>query len=295
MATPTSGSSKPPKDHVPARVSDLLRVPVAGVDLADVDSRSTPGFTGTKSEAKAAQEEHAPALADLQERLFAEGRSGGARSVLLVLQGMDTSGKGGTVRHVLGQVDPQGCQVTSFGAPTDEEKKHDFLWRIEQRLPSPGRIGVFDRSHYEDVGVVRVHNLVPEKTWAPRFDQINAFEERLVAGGTRVVKCFLHISRAESKERLLARLDAPEKHWKFNPRDIDERAYWDAYMEVYSDAIKRCNTELAPWHVVPADRKWYRNWAVTKLLLEQLQEMALEWPRADFDVEAERERLLAAD
>jgi PPK2 family polyphosphate:nucleotide phosphotransferase len=287
--------SKPPQDHVPPRVSDLLRVPVAGVDLNEIDPRSTPGFTGDKEVAKAAQEDHAPELADLQERLFAEGRSGGTRSVLIVLQGMDTSGKGGTVRHVLGQVDPQGCQVTSFGAPTDEERKHDFLWRIERQLPKPGRIGVFDRSHYEDVGVVRVHNLVPKATWSKRYDQINEFEQRLVSEGTRVVKCFLHISRAESKERLLARLDDPEKLWKFNPGDIDERAYWDSYLEVYSDAIRKCNTELAPWFVVPADRKWYRNWAVTKLLLEQLQEMALRWPAADYDVDAERKRLLEAE
>jgi PPK2 family polyphosphate:nucleotide phosphotransferase len=191
-------------------------------------------------------------------------------------------------------VDPQGCSITAFGAPTEEEKQHHFLWRIEKRLPAPGRIGVFDRSHYEDVGVVRVQDLVPESTWSGRYDEINDFEARLVTSGTRVLKCYLHISREESKARLLARLDDPQKHWKYKPRDIDERARWDDYLTVYADAIERCNTDLAPWYVVPGDRKWYRNWAVTKLLIEQLQEMSLVWPEADFDVDAERERLLAA-
>jgi PPK2 family polyphosphate:nucleotide phosphotransferase len=279
---------------IPARLSDVLRLPQAPVDLAAIDPRSTPGAPGGKQAAKEAQVEQAPLLADLQERLYADGRSGGHRSVLLVLQGMDTSGKGGTVRHVLGQVDPQGCAITSFGAPTDEEKAQHFLWRIERRLPAPGRIGVFDRSHYEDVGIVRVHGLVPEATWSGRYQEINDFEARVATSGTRIVKCFLHISRAESKERLLARLDDPQKHWKYNPRDVDERARWDDYLGAYSDALERCNTDVAPWYVVPADRKWYRNWAVTTLLVEQLTEMSLVWPAADFDVEAERQRVLAA-
>ncbi len=277
-----------------ARLSDVLRVPQASVNLDDIDPRSTPGAPGDKAATKQLQATQAPVLADLQERLYADGRSDGHRSVLLVLQGMDTSGKGGTVRHVLGQVDPQGCSITSFGPPTEEERAHHFLWRIERRLPAPGRIGVFDRSHYEDVGVVRVHGLVPAATWEKRYNEINDFEARLATGGTRIVKCFLHISRAESKERLLARLDDPQKHWKYNPRDVDERERWDDYLEAYSDAIERCNTDVAPWYVVPADRKWYRNWAVTTLLVEQLTEMALVWPAADFDVEAERQRVLAA-
>ncbi len=285
---------RPADAATPKRLSDVLRLPQAPVDLAAMDPAAVPEAPGGKAVAKQAQAEQAPLLADLQERLFADGRSGGHRSVLLVLQGMDTSGKGGTVRHVLGQVDPQGCAIRSFGAPTEEEKQHHFLWRIEQALPSAGRIGVFDRSHYEDVGVVRVHGLVPDDTIEGRYDEINDFEARVVAGGTRVVKCFLHISREESKQRLLARLDDSAKHWKYNPRDVDERARWDDYLAVYSTALERCNTDIAPWYVVPADRKWYRNWAVTTLLIEQLQEMSLVWPAADFDVETERQRVLAS-
>lgn len=275
------------------RVSDVLRVPPGPVDLSAVDARGTPGFDGKKADAEKERAAVADRLADLQERLFAHGRTGGTRSLLLVLQGMDTAGKGGTVRHVLGQVDPQGCTIRAFGPPTAEERKHDFLWRIRRELPEPGRIGVFDRSHYEDVGVVRVHGLVPKATWSRRYAAINRFEGGLVAAGTVVVKCFLHISREESKERLLARLDDPTKHWKYQPGDVDERARWDDYLTAYGDALTRCNTEAAPWFLVPADRKWYRNWAITHLLLEQLEALDLRWPEADFDVEAERQRLLA--
>jgi len=215
--------------------------------------------------------------------------------VLLVLQGMDTAGKGGTVSHVLGEVNPQGCSIAAFSAPTKEELAHHFLWRIRRHVPQPGMIGVFDRSHYEDVGIVRVHNLVPEDKWQRRYGEINRFEEELAAGGTTILKCFLHISREESKARLVARLDNPHKHWKFKGADIDERAFWDDYMEAYNVAIERCNSDAAPWFVVPADRKWYRNWAVTRLLIEHLQDMDPQWPAAEFDVEAERARLLASD
>ncbi len=276
-----------------ARVSDLLRLPVGPVDLGGIDTRGTPGFEGGKSDGKKALLTLGPRLADLQERLFAEGRSGGTRSLLLVLQGMDTSGKGGTVRHVVGEVDPQGVSITSFKAPTKEELAHDFLWRIRKRLPAPGMIGVFDRSHYEDVVVVRVRELVEPRTWKRRYDTINRFEERLVAGGTTVVKCFLHLSKAESKDRLLSRLDQPDKLWKFNPGDIDSRAEWDPLVEAYQDALERCSTEVAPWYVVPADRKWYRNWAIMNILVEQLEAMAVSWPPADFDVDEQRARLLA--
>ena len=207
-----------------ARVSDLLRLPPGPVDLASLDTRATPGFDGDKSDGKKALALLGPRLAELQERLFAEGRTGGTRSVLLVLQGMDTAGKGGTLRHVVGEVDPQASAIASFKAPTKEELAHDFLWRIKKRLPAPGMIGVFDRSHYEDVVVVRVHDLVDRRTWMRRYGTINRFEERLAADGTTVVKCFLHISKEESKERLLARLDEPDKLWKFNPGDVDSRA-----------------------------------------------------------------------
>ena len=275
------------------RVSDLLRAPAGGVDLTAVDGRDTPGFDGGKAEA----EREAPALgerlAELQEQLYAEGRHGGSRSLLLVMQGMDTSGKGGTVKHVVGHLDPGGVHVASFAKPTPEELEHDFLWRIRAQLPRAGKLGVFDRSHYEDVVTARVLELVDRATWTARFDAINAFEEELAAAGTVVVKCFLHISPEEQRERLLARLDDPTKHWKYNPGDLDTRARWDEYMAAYADVLERCSTDAAPWHVVPADRKWYRNWAVTNLLIERLDELGLRWPEARFDVAEERAKLLA--
>jgi PPK2 family polyphosphate:nucleotide phosphotransferase len=277
------------------RMSDLLRLPAGPVDLSAIDTRATPGFEGDKDEGKEALALLGPRLADLQERLFAEGATGGTRSLLLVLQGMDTSGKGGTVRHVVGEVDPQGVNHIAFKAPTKEELAHDFLWRIKAHLPAPGMIGVFDRSHYEDVVVVRVHQLVEPRTWKRRFGTINRFEEDLVAKGTKVVKCFLHLSRQESRDRLLARLDKPDKLWKFNPGDVDSRAEWEPLQEAYAEALERCNTEAAPWHVVPADRKWYRNLAIMTILVEQLEEMAVAWPGADYDVDEQRRRLLAED
>ena len=276
-----------------ARVSDLLRVPAGAVDLSALDTRATPGFDGDKAAGKAELDALGPRLSDLQERLHAEGVSGGRRSLLLVLQGIDTAGKGGVVRHVIGQVDPQGCEIASFKAPTKEELAHDFLWRIRKRLPGPGKLGVFDRSHYEDVLVVRVHGLVPRSTWSRRYAAINRFEARLVTDQIRVVKVFLHTSKEEQRQRLLARLDDPTKHWKFNPRDVDERAFWGDYQEAYAAALERCNSDAAPWYRVPADRKWYRNWAVASLLVEQLEDMKLTWPKADFDVEEQRARLLA--
>jgi PPK2 family polyphosphate:nucleotide phosphotransferase len=276
-----------------SRVSDLLRVPPGPLELHGVDARATPGFDGGKADALAERAELAERLSTLQEQLYAEGRVGGTRSVLLVLQGMDTSGKGGTVRHVVGQMDPSGVHVTAFGRPTPEELRNDFLWRIRRELPRAGRIGVFDRSHYEDVVAARVKRLVERRTWLRRYDAINRFEAGLAESGTRVVKCFLHISAAEQRERLLARLDDPAKHWKFSPGDLDDRERWDEFLVAYEDALERCTTEAAPWHVVPADRKWYRNWAVTRLLIEQLEELALRWPQAPFDVAEQRRRLLA--
>jgi PPK2 family polyphosphate:nucleotide phosphotransferase len=213
--------------------------------------------------------------------------------VLLVLQGMDTSGKGGNVRHVVGMLDPSGLQVGAFGRPTAEERRHDFLWRIRRRLPHPGQLGVFDRSHYEDVVTVRVLGLAEKRTWSRRYDTINRFETDLAAHGTRIVKCFLHISPGEQRERLLRRLDRPDKHWKFDPSDLDTRERWDDYVDAYQDALARCASDVAPWYVVPADRKWYRNWAVAQILLEQLEELALRWPEPAFDIEAQRRRLLA--
>jgi PPK2 family polyphosphate:nucleotide phosphotransferase len=272
-------------------ISELLRVPAGGVDVQTLDARSTPAADGGKAAAGKMAATLATRLADLQEMLYAEGQTGGKRSMLLVLQGFDTSGKGGTIKHVVGQLDPQGAQITAFKAPTPEEQRHDFLWRVKRRLPPPGKLGVFDRSHYEAVLVERVRDLVPRATWSRRYATINRFEERLVAGGTTVVKCFLHISFDEWRERQLARLDNPAKHWKFNPHDVDDALLWDDYMAAYSDVLARCSTDAAPWHIVPADRKWHRNVAVTRLLLEHLEAMDLRWPEATFDVEEQRRRV----
>ncbi|MFP5253225.1 MAG: polyphosphate kinase 2 family protein [Actinomycetes bacterium] len=273
-------------------LTEQLRLPSGPVDLASYDARSTPGFDGSKSEGKRALADLGDDLADLQERLFAEGINGGRRSVLLLLQGMDTSGKGGVMRHAVGLVDPQGVRIKAFKAPTEEELRHDFLWRISKELPPAGLIGIFDRSHYEDVLIARVRGLVDTDRLERRYDAINAFERGLVDEGTVVVKCMLHISHEKQQERLLERLDNPEKHWKFNPGDVDERALWPAYQRAYEVALERCNTDAAPWHLVPADRKWYRNWAVGTLLHEALQGMDLAWPTADFDVAEQRRRLL---
>ena len=274
-------------------IGTLLRAPSGPIDLAGFDPRATPGFKKGKSAAKKQQAATAERLSTLQEQLFAEGRTGGARSLLLVLQGLDTSGKGGTVRHVVGQCDPSGVHVASFGRPTPEELRHDFLWRIRRELPRAGKLGVFDRSHYEDVLAVRVRKLADKRTWGRRYDTINRFEAELAAGGMRIVKCYLHISADEQRERLLARLDDPTKHWKYNPRDLEDRALWEDYLAAYADALERCSTEAAPWHIVPADRKWYRNWAITQLLCEELERMELAWPEPGFDVEEERRRVLS--
>jgi PPK2 family polyphosphate:nucleotide phosphotransferase len=268
-------------------ISDLLRADVGGGPiLPGIDARSTPGVE-SHDVAEAAMPVLADRLDELQERLWVEG----TRSILVVLQGMDTSGKGGTLRHVFSAMHPAGVEVTAFKAPTEEERAHHFLWRIERKLPVPGEVMVFDRSHYEDVLVVRVHSLVPEEVWRPRYGEIVAFEERVAAAGTTIVKCMLHISYDEQRERLLARLDDPSKHWKFREGDLDERRRWQDYMAAYDEAIRRCSTETAPWYVVPADRKWYRNWAISKLLIEALERLDPRLPRPDLDVEALKARL----
>lgn len=287
-------TDKPSVATIPPRVSDLLRVPAGPVDLQTIATGATPGFTGSgKAEGKAEIRDLAPRLADLQEQLYAEGHTTDRRSLLLVLQGMDTAGKGGTVEHVLGLMNPMGVQYHAFKRPTIEELEHHFLWRVKRRLPPPGIVGVFDRSHYEDVVVVRVHELVPADRWSCRYAVINRFEAKLAASST-IVKCFLHISREQQRKRLLARLDDPTKRWKYEPSDLDERAYWDDYQQAYSDALEKCNTEAAPWYVVPADHRWYRNWAITNILAERLEEMALGWPTpAGWDPEEQRARLAA--
>jgi PPK2 family polyphosphate:nucleotide phosphotransferase len=272
---------------------EQLRVPSGPVDLTTYDTRATTGFSGSKDEGKVALENLGAEVSDWQERLFAEGRKDGKRSVLLVLQGMDTSGKGGVIRHGAGLMDPQGLKITSFKAPTPAEKRRGFLWRIKQALPEEGMIGIFDRSHYEDVLIARVRNLVTPTVWDRRYDQINDFEAELVAHGVTIVKCYLHISQEEQKARLEARLDDPTKHWKYNPGDVDERKLWPDYMDAYHAAIERCNTPEAPWYVIPSDRKWYRNWAVTTMLLETLRSLDPQWPAADYDITMEKKRLAA--
>ncbi len=272
--------------------SQALRLAPGPVDLEAIPTDAAPGFDGSKADGEEALAAIGPELAELQERLFAERTAGSERRVLLVLQGMDTSGKGGVLRHTLGLVDPQGLRITAFKAPTDEEKAHDFLWRIRKALPLAGQIGVFDRSHYEDVLIVKVHGWADPAEIERRYDAINDFERELVESGTSVVKCMLHIGADEQKARLLARLDDPTKHWKFNPGDLDERALWSSYRGAYETALTRTNTEWAPWQVIPSDKKWFRNLAIASLLLESLRDLDLHWPPADFDVAQQRQRLL---
>jgi PPK2 family polyphosphate:nucleotide phosphotransferase len=264
-----------------------------GDRLADRDTRDTSTAPGDRAATEAATAVLLAELATLQERLYAEGVGGGTRSVLLLLQGMDTSGKDGTVRRVMGSLNPAGVRITSFKKPTDEELSHDFLWRIDKALPVPGDVGVFNRSQYEDVLVVRVHDLVPESEWSTRYDRINEFEHRVVDAGTHLVKVMLHISKAEQKERLAERLEDPAKFWKYNPGDLAERTFWDDYAAAYRDALARCSTEAAPWYVVPGDRKWYRDWVIANLLVNALRDMNPTYPAATFDV-AEQRRLVAA-
>jgi PPK2 family polyphosphate:nucleotide phosphotransferase len=272
---------------------DALRLPRGPVELAAHATDATPHFDGKKRDGEKELAGLGPTLLDLQTRLYAHRDTPDAPRVLLVLQGMDTSGKGGVLKHTVGLVDPVGVRITSFKAPTDEERAHDFLWRIERAVPQRGYLGVFDRSHYEDVLIGRVRSLAPPEEIERRYDAINDFEQSLADQGTVIVKCMLHISPAEQKERLLARLDDPTKHWKYNPGDVDERQLWSDYTRAYEIALERTNTDAAPWYLVPSDRKWYRNLAVGELLLEALDALDLDWPEADFDVDAERKRLEA--
>ena len=257
--------------------------------MASVDPAATPGLKAGKKKARRDIKDGQDTLLELHQRLYAERK----RSLLVVLQGMDTSGKDGTVTHVLRNFNPEGVLITSFKEPTPEEKKHGFLWRIRKRLPEPGDIGVFNRSHYEDVLIARVHNLASRAVIDRRYRQINAFESQLVRTGTKVVKFCLHISYAEQRRRLLDRLEDPDKRWKFNEHDIDERGYWDDYMSAYGLAITRCSTGDAPWYVIPANDKLYRNWAITKILIETLQEMNPKYPRPKLDIPRLADRLKA--
>jgi len=272
---------------------DELRV-TPDLDLALIDPHSTPGWTGGRTAAEQTMHDQLDELSELQEKLFAHGRQGGTRRVLLVLQAMDTAGKGGVVRHVVGAVDPQGVRIASFGAPTPEELEHDFLWRIRAQLPQAGRIGVFDRSHYEDLLVPAVRQGRSEDELADRVTAIRDFEAELAAEGTVVRKVMLHISRDEQKERLRKRLDRADKHWKYNPHDLEDRARWDRFQAAYRWMLQATDADEAPWYVVPADRKWFARFAVHTILLEALRGLELDWPAADFDVEAEKRRLEAS-
>ena len=268
----------------------------AGQNIADIDTTATPGFQGKKPDAATLQAERNIRLAELQEKLFANNKAttGPDYSVLLVLQGMDTAGKGGIVKHVVGAVNPMGVRYTAFGPPTEEERRHDYLWRIRKALPTPGHMGVFDRSHYEDVLIVRVHNLVPPEVWGARYDEINAFEKELVDDGMKLVKVAMFLSRDVQKKQLLQRLDDPTKYWKYNPADIDERGFWREYQEAYQVMLERTSTEHAPWYVVPCDKRWYSRLAITELLIEALKSFNLAWPPADFDIKLEKKRLAAS-
>ncbi|MFJ3956265.1 polyphosphate kinase 2 family protein [Arthrobacter sp. NPDC090010] len=264
--------------------SDTLRVE-DGFELASVDPESTPGYPGKKADGVAHLEHQDALLSELQERLFAASKGGSEQRVLLVLQAMDTAGKGGIVSHVVGSMDPQGVRLKAFKAPSDEEKAHDFLWRIEKEIPGAGMVGVFDRSHYEDVLIHRVHAWADEAELERRYAAINDFEERLMAEGTTVVKVMLHISKDEQKERLLARLHDPAKYWKYSTGDLTERGYWEDYQRAFQAMFEKTSTAGAPWYVVPANKKWYARIAVQQLLIDALEGINPQWPAAEFDVD----------
>ncbi len=268
-----------PEAALGADLAKRLRVrPGSKVKLASIDPAETHGHD--KAGAAATLQASHDRLESLQERLWA-GKGG---ALLIVLQGIDTAGKDGTLRHVMTAFNPQGCSVIGFGVPTEEELAHDYLWRIHRHTPGRGTIAIFNRSHYEDVLVVRVHDLVPAEVWRRRYDQINAFEAQLIASGTTILKFFLWISPDEQRERLQARIDTPDKRWKFERGDIDERKHWDDYRRAYEAALSRCSTDPAPWYVIPSDRKWFRNLAVAEILVVTMEKMDLTYPPADDDI-----------
>jgi len=247
------------------------------VSLGDMDPASTDGAPGGKAKTLAALPKlHEEQLA-LQARLWAEGR----RSLLVVLQGMDASGKDGAISHVFRGVNPQATRAVAFKEPSSSELAHDFLWRVHRQTPAAGETAIFNRSHYEDVLIARVHKLVPAKVWKTRYRAINEFERALTGAGTTIVKLFLHISQEEQLERFRARLDDPTKRWKFNTGDLDERKLWDEYMRAYEDALSKTSTDYAPWSVIPANHKWYRNWAISRILIDTLRDMNPTFPKAE--------------
>ncbi len=266
--------------HTPwVGLAEKLRVtPGRKVKLEDYATDVTPGFK-QKPDVDEILSETAAKMANLQYLMFAENK----RALLIVLQAMDTGGKDGTIKHFMTGLNPAGVQVTSFKVPTELERNHDFLWRIHQAVPRRGDFGIFNRSHYEDVIVVRVHDLVPREVWNERYEMINRFERHLVDNNVTILKFFLHISKEEQKRRIRARIDEPAKCWKLSPSDFEERKYWDDYQEAYADALSKCSTSYAPWFIVPADKKWFRNLAVAEIMLETLQSMKMKFPKASFD------------
>jgi PPK2 family polyphosphate:nucleotide phosphotransferase len=262
-------------------IAHELRVaPDKAARIARIDTAATKGAPGDKRVTEAASAELNERLAELQERLWAEHE----RSLLVVLQAIDAGGKDGAIRKVFGGVNPQGCRVTSFKAPSEEERDHDFLWRVHRAAPGKGEIAIFNRSHYEDVLVVRVHDLVPRKVWSKRYGIINDFEASLAAAGTTIVKFFLHISKEEQAERFRKRLENPEKHWKFRRADLEEREHWDAYQAAFEAALSKTSTAAAPWYVIPADHKWYRDWALLSVLVDTLERMDPQYPAPEDDL-----------
>lgn len=252
--------------------------PGRAIRLSDYDPDST-GEISDKATAKKVLKRNKRRLAELHDLLYAANKY----AVLIVLQGMDASGKDGTIRHVMSGVNPQGCTVTSFKVPSTEEADHDFLWRIHKAVPSRRDMGIFNRSHYEEVLVVRVHKLAPKSVWSKRYDDVNAFEKMLAGNDIKILKFFLHISKDEQKKRLEARLRDPSKNWKFSAADIAERKYWDDYIKAYEDALSKCSTPWAPWFVIPANNKWFRNLAVAQIIVESMESLKLTYPKASFD------------
>jgi PPK2 family polyphosphate:nucleotide phosphotransferase len=252
---------------------ELIVKPGKKFRLSKIDPADTHGIQKAEAEARLAK--HLAELAELQTVLYAEAR----RSLLIVLQGIDASGKDGTIRHVMSGVNPQGVEVTSFKVPEGKEKRHDYLWRIHNAVPEWGKIGIFNRSHYEDVLVVRVHDLVPKSVWSRRYDEINDFERMLSRSGVRILKFFLWISKEEQAKRFEARLEDPQKNWKFDPGDLKERAHWNEYIAAFNDVLERCSTDDAPWYVIPANHKWFRNLAVAQIVRDELRSMKLKYPK----------------
>jgi PPK2 family polyphosphate:nucleotide phosphotransferase len=254
--------------------------PGEAVSLAAIDPEGTEHYHRKKDVAKELEKQRRR-IQDLQARLYAENK----RGLLIVLQAMDTGGKDGTIKHVFSGVNPQGCRVSSFKAPSAEEANRDFLWRYHKSAPARGRIGIFNRSHYEDVLIVRVKGLVPEEIWRPRYGQINDFERNLSLDGISILKFFLHISKDEQKRRLKSRLDNPDKRWKFSSNDIKERAFWDDYQRAFEDTLTNCSTDYAPWYVVPANKKWYRNLVVARTIADTLAQVDPQFPPAEEGLE----------